>query len=164
MHTPLTRMPAQGWVPPVVVVVAVVVVVLDVVVELVVVDARVVVVAGRVVVVVADVVVVVGFAVVVVTFVDDVVVEFGGAVATPPTLDGTHSVRSGVNRRERFARLTSKHTNTGPEVTAAGATIGGAVGAGTHSPLGSRTRSCSCSRSPTFTGNGGVKRVVTLGG
>ena len=162
MQTPLMITPAQGCVPPgrVVVVVVLVlevvvldVVVLDVVVELLVVD-----VAGRVVVVVvvAGRVVVVAREVVVVALVDDVVVE-PGSVPAPPTVEGTHSVRSGVNRRDRLARLTSKHTKTWPAVTAAGATVGVEVGVSTHSRLGSRIRSCR--RSPTFTGNGGVNRA-----
>jgi len=160
MHTPFTRMPAHGCVPPVGVVV-VVVVVLDVVVLDVVVEEEVVDVAARVVVVTGRVVVVVAVAVVVVTLVD-VVVEFGGREVTPPRFDGTHSARSGVNRRDRFARVTSKQTNTGAALTAAGATVGGAGVAGTQSRLGSRI--LSWNRSPACTGNGGEKRVVAFRG
>ena len=167
-HTPLMITPGHGWVPDdgvvtvvvgaivVDVVVVVGAIVVDVVVDVVVVD--VVVVAGRVVVVVAGRVVVV---VVEVEVVADVVGEPGGVV--PPRVDGTHNVRSGVNRRERFARLTSKQTQAGPEVTTAGATAPvPATGAGTHRRLGSSTRSRS--RSPIFTGNGGVKATVAFGG
>jgi hypothetical protein len=142
----------------VVLVVVLDVVVLDVVVELVVVELVVVDVAGRV------VVVVVGLAVVVVARVDEVVVEFTGSVATPPTFDGMQSVRSGVNRCDRFARLTSKHTNTGPAPTAAGVTVDVGGDTGTQRRLGSRTRSWSWRRSPTFTGNGGVKSDVAFAG
>ena len=59
------------------------------------------------------VVVVVGGRVVVVVDVDVVVDEPAGGVV-PPMVDGTHKLRSGVNRRDRFARLTSKQTHAGP--------------------------------------------------
>ena len=168
-HTPLMITPAHGWVPDdgvvtvvvgaivvdvvVEVVVEVVEVVVDVVVEEVVVVAGrvvVVVVAGRVVVVVVDV-----------DVVDDAVGASGGVVV--PMVDGTHRLSSGMNRREPFARRTSKQTQAGPLVTTAGATAGvPTTGAGTQSRLGSSTRSRS--RSPTLTGRGGVKTAVAFGG
>jgi hypothetical protein len=157
MHTPLMITPAQGWVPGGFVVVVVVDVDV-VVVEVVVVDVVVVDVAGWVVVVVVEVVV--DVAVVEVAPVEDVVDEPAGGVL-PPMVDGTHRLRSGVNRRDRFAKLTSKQTNAGAPLTAAGVTVGPVV-AGTHNRLGSSTRSRS--RSPIFTGNGGAKRTAGNGG
>jgi hypothetical protein len=142
--------PAQGWVPDAGVVAVVGgAIVVDVVVDVLVVDVLVVV-GGRVVEVVVGGrvvdVVVGGRVVVVVVDVDvvDVEVDVGGNAPTggvvPPMVDGTHRLRSGVKRRVRFATLTSKHTHAGPLVTAAGAMFV-VTGTGTHSRLGSSTRS-----------------------
>jgi hypothetical protein len=148
MQTPSMITPGHGCVWVVVVVVsAVVVVVVDVVVVLEVVEVvvlEVVVLGGLVVVVVVvDVVVVAA-----------VVVVGSGVVDEPPTVDGTHSVKTGP--KTWFGRSPTRTRKQSSESGVAAVTVG-ATSVGTHNCAGSSTRTQRCS--PTCSGSG-VANVV----